>query len=151
MIRTFGPTVPKGTIYALDPALDLILVPLFTKLTAARTHFVVLRVGLLVAALSPMVLVAFDATIGAVVAFVLVLTLGDALYNSRTAAYAMAVAPVGSEGTFAGLSHAVVFFADLPAGLLGGMLLEWHCPQPPGGQQLGIACDARALYGSLGV
>eukprot|EP01046_Picozoa_sp_COSAG06_P036669 COSAG06_NODE_4066_length_4609_cov_4.807761_3_plen_434_part_00 len=86
MLRTFGPTVPKGTIYALEPALDLILVPLFTKLTAARSHFVVIRVGLCIAAISPLVIYMLGATIPTVVGFVLVLTLGDALYTARTGA-----------------------------------------------------------------
>jgi len=66
----------------------------------------------------------------------------------------MAVAPQGKEGTFAGLSHAVVFFADLPAGLLGGILLQWYCPQPPQPEQepqYGTSvCDGRALFGTLG-
>ena len=46
----------------------------------------------------------------------------------------------------------MVFFADLPAGLLGGLLLEWFCPQPPPQAlpQFGDSiCDGRALFGSL--
>ena len=40
----------------------------------------------------------------------------------------MAVAPQGSEGTFAGIANAITFLAEVPAGLLGGWLLERHCP-----------------------
>ncbi len=107
MLRTFGPTVPKGTIYAIEPGLDLMLVPLFTKLTANHAHFVVIRAGLCIAAISPLVIYALGASLTTVIGFVVVLTFGDALYSARTSAYAMAVAPEGQEGTFAGLSHAV--------------------------------------------
>ncbi len=46
----------------------------------------------------------------------------------------------------------MVFFADLPAGLLGGVLLQWFCPQPlpQALLQFGEAvCNGRALFGTL--
>ena len=58
-------------------------------------------------------------------------------------AYAMRVAPDGREGAFAGASAALVFLAEVPAGLLGGLLLERFCAAE--GQ-----CDGRQLFGALG-
>ena len=57
--------------------------------------------------------------------------------------YAMAVAPLGSEGSFAGIAAAISFLAELPAGLLGGFLLDLHCPRS-------TSCDSAGLFGSLG-
>lgn len=163
MVRTFGAAVPKGSIYALNPALDLLLVPLLTGTAraAARPHFQVIRVGLTVAALSPAVVLVYGASLASVVGFVVVLTVGDALYNPRTDAYAMEVAPDGREGTFAGTAAALSFLAEVPAGLLGGVLLERFCSGDAAvasgaeaavgttGAAHGSGCDARGLFGSL--
>lgn len=142
MVRTFGADVPKGSIYAINPLLDLIGVPLLTRGLRSARHYALIRVGLTVASASPLVVPALGASIASVIAFVLVLTLGDVLYNPRLAAYAMAVAPDGREGSFAGLMHAVIFLAEMPAGLLGGWLLERHCSSA-------AKCDARGLFGEL--
>lgn len=120
MLRSFGAAVPKGSIYAINPLLDLLLTPLFVSRLAAVPHFAVIRVGLSIAALSPLVLTLVGPSLTAVILFVLVLTVGDALYNPRTDAYAMLVAPIGREGTFAGAAAALVFLAEVPAGVVGG-------------------------------
>lgn len=150
MVRTFGAGVPKGTIYALNPLLDMILVPALSGYLRRIQHFVLIRVGLTVAALSPLLLLLVPPSLLAVVAFVLLLTLGDALYNPRLSAYAMAVAPSGREGSFAGLSAAITFLAELPAGLVGGALLERHCSQAAFDELGASGCDAHSLFGSLG-
>lgn len=130
MVRTFGARVPKGMVYALNPALDLLFVPVLSARTTSIGHFTMIRVGLLVSALSPLVLPLFGASMLTVVGFVLLLTLGDMLYNPRLDAYAMRVAPDGREGRFAGLAAMVVFLADLPTGVIGGRppgpVLPWY-------------------------
>uniref|UniRef100_A0A7S3EPW9 Major facilitator superfamily (MFS) profile domain-containing protein n=1 Tax=Haptolina ericina TaxID=156174 RepID=A0A7S3EPW9_9EUKA len=145
MLRSFGAAVPKGSIYAINPLLDLLLTPLFVSRLAAVPHFAVIRVGLSIAALSPLVLTLVGPSLTAVILFVLVLTVGDALYNPRTDAYAMLVAPIGREGTFAGAAAALVFLAEVPAGVVGGILLERYCPQGSDG----ASCDGRRLFGAL--
>ncbi|KAL1495959.1 hypothetical protein AB1Y20_014601 [Prymnesium parvum] len=142
MLRTFGPHVPKGTIYALNPLFALLLAPTLVSLLSKRAPWPVIRAGITISAVSPLVVSACGASLGSVVAFVLLLTLGDALYNPRMDAYAMSVAPVGREGTFAGAAAALVFLAEVPAGVLGGMLLERYCLD-------GHGCDARRLFGAL--
>jgi hypothetical protein len=150
MLRTFGPAVPKGSIYAINPLLDLLAVPLLSQRLAHVEHFPLVRLGLSIAAAAPLLLVALPATLATVVAFVLMLTAGDALYNPRLSAYAMDVAPLGKEGAFAGLSAAVAFLAELPAGLLGGWLLDRHCSAASYDALGPHGCDARSLFGSLG-
>jgi hypothetical protein len=54
----------------------------------------------------------------------------------------MAVAPQGAEGTFAGIANAVTFLAEVPAGLLGGWLLERHCASAE-------ACDGASMFAEL--
>ena len=150
MVRTFGPTVPKGTIYALNPLVDLVAAPYFGRKLRSRKHFGLIRVGLTIASLSPFLLLAVGPTLGSVVAFVLVLTLGDALYNPRLLAYWMAVAPSGQEGSFSGLSAGIAFLAELPAGFIGGRLLERYCSETAYEERGAAGCDSRSLFGALG-
>ena len=56
MVRTFGPSVPKGTIYALNPLVDLLSIPLLTAPLRTARHFGLIRLGLSVASLSPLLL-----------------------------------------------------------------------------------------------
>eukprot|EP00656_Telonema_subtile_P050067 TRINITY_DN6389_c0_g1_i2.p1 TRINITY_DN6389_c0_g1~~TRINITY_DN6389_c0_g1_i2.p1 ORF type:complete len:457 (+),score=81.93 TRINITY_DN6389_c0_g1_i2:55-1425(+) len=142
LVRTFGSTVPKGSIYAINPLIDLIGVPLVTAKLSTTSHFSVLRVGLTIAALSPLVVFGLGSSMAAVILFVITLTAGDLLYNPRVNAYAMAVAPAGREGSFAGLASAATFLAEVPAGLLGGWLIEEHCPAPED-------CDGSTMFGKL--
>lgn len=106
-----------------------------------------IRAGLLLAALSPLILPLLGASLTSVVGFVLLLTAGDLIYNPRMDAYAMAVSPAGREGVFSGASSAAVFLADVPVGFLGGLLLERFCPRAEGNDQ--VACDTAGLFGSL--
>jgi len=154
MVRSFGASVPKGTIYALNPLIDLVAVPLASTALRHYRHFSLIRAGLTAAALSPLVVRFAGASLHSVVAFVLVLTLADVLYNPRLQAYAMAVAPDGREGSFAGAMHAVAFLAEVPAGMLGGWLIQRHCPEGQAGATGSAAsggCDARNLFGELGL
>ena len=141
--------VPKGTIYAINPLIDLIAIPGLTPLLARFRHFTLIRLGTSVAAASPLLLVCFTPSVPSVVAFVLLLTLGDLHYNPRLQAYAMAVAPEGREGSFAGAMHAVAFLAELPAGMLGGWLIERHCSSAAVAASGAAGCDAPSLFGRL--
>lgn len=141
--------MPKGTIYALNPLIDLIAIPGLTPLLAHSRHFTLIRLGTSVAAASPLLLVGLAPSLPSVVAFVLLLTMGDLLYNPRLQAYAMAVAPDGREGSFAGAMHAVAFLAELPAGMLGGWLIEGHCSKAAVAARGAAGCDAPRLFGSL--
>jgi POT family proton-dependent oligopeptide transporter len=149
MLRTFGPHVSKGTIYALNPLIDLFAVPLVSVALRERTHFELIRAGLTFAAFSPLAVAVLGPSIPSVISFVVLLTIGDFLYNPRLQAYAMAVAPDGREGSFAGAMHAVAFLAELPAGLLGGWLVNRHCSEADTAAMGPDGCNATGLFGQL--
>jgi hypothetical protein len=52
MLRTFGPTVPKGAIYSICAVGSMGLIPLFQRLTEAAAHFETARPGILIMVLS---------------------------------------------------------------------------------------------------
>jgi len=128
MMREFGEGVPKGTIYAINPALIIILVPLVTAATTNVDPLVMIHIGSYVSAASVFAL-AFSTSIWACIVFVTVLSIGEALWSPRLNDYAMNICPEGREGTFMALSTAPLFLAKLPVGMLSGILLEKYCPE----------------------
>jgi len=146
MVRSFGRHVPKGSIYAINPVLDILLVLPVARWSRGVVHHRMLVAGFALAALSPFAVAALGSSLASTVLFIVVLTAGDLLYSPRLDAYAMAVAPDGHEGAFMAVSHMLLFAVDIPVGLIGGELLARFCPAPT--CQVchdGSVCDAAEL------
>jgi proton-dependent oligopeptide transporter, POT family len=127
MMREFGDDVPKGTIYSINPALIIILVPLVSAATTTVDPLVMIHIGSYVSAASVFAL-AVSTSISACIVFVTILSVGEALWSPRLYDYAMSICPEGREGTYMALSNAPLFLAKLPVGLLSGILLQTYCP-----------------------
>jgi POT family proton-dependent oligopeptide transporter len=127
MVREFGEDVPKGTIYSINPALIILLVPLVTAATSNVDPLVMIHFGSYISAASVFAL-ALSTSIGACIVFVSVLSVGEAIWSPRLYDYAMSVCPEGREGTYMALSNAPLFLAKLPVGMLSGVLLQKYCP-----------------------
>jgi len=128
MIREFGEDVPKGTIYSINPALIIILVPIVTAATTEVPPLNMIHFGAYISAISVFFLVA-STSIGACIMFVTVLSIGEAIWSPRLYDYTMSVCREGREGTYMALSSAPLFLAKLPVGFLSGYLLERYCPE----------------------
>lgn len=132
MLREFGEGVPYGTIYAINPALIMILVPLMTAATSHVEPLTMIHVGSYVSSISVFFL-AISTSIPACVLFVITLSIGEAIWSPRLNDYTMSVSEEGREGTYMALSSAPLFLAKLPVGFLSGYLLQQYCP--PEGQR----------------
>lgn len=128
MIREFGEDTPKGRVYAINPALIIVLVPVITAATTAVDPLLMIHHGTYVSALSVFVL-AIWTSVPACALFTLVLSVGEAIWSPRLYDYAMSVAQEGREGTYMALSSAPLFLAKLPVGFLSGFLLQKYCPE----------------------
>lgn len=128
MVREFGENTPKGRVYAINPALIIILVPIITAATTAVDPLVMIHRGTYVSALSVFFL-ALSTSLPACVMFVVTLSIGEAIWSPRLYDYTMSVAQEGREGTYMALSSAPLFLAKLPVGFLSGLLLQRYCPE----------------------
>ncbi|CAJ1962681.1 unnamed protein product [Cylindrotheca closterium] len=128
MLREFGEDVPKGTIYAINPALVIILVPIVTAATTEISPLTMIHYGTYISAGSVFCLVISN-SVGACIAFVSILSIGEAIWSPRLYDYTMSVCEEGREGTYMALSSAPLFLAKLPVGFLSGYLLERYCPE----------------------
>ena len=113
MVREFGEDVPKGTIYSINPALIMILVPIITAATTKVNPLTMIHHGCYVSAISVFFLV-ISTSITSCVLFVVVLSIGEAIWSPRLYDYTMQIAKEGREGTYMALSSAPLFLAKLP-------------------------------------
>ena len=127
MLREFGESVPYGTIYSINPAIIMILVPITTAATSHVEPLVMIHAGSYVSALSVFFL-AMSTSIPACILFVVTLSIGEAIWSPRLYDYTMSVSEEGREGTYMALSSAPLFLAKLPVGFLSGYLLQEYCP-----------------------
>lgn len=121
----------------------ILLVPIIGALTAESDHFSMIHVGSWISSLSPFCIVLFD-NYWSTALFVLVLSLGEALWSPRWYDYTMSVAPLHKEGLFTSMASAPLFIAQLPTGVVSGALLSWYCPEDG-------HCDGRLLWLIIGV
>ena len=128
MMREFGDDVPKGTVYSINPALIIVLVPLITAATTTVDPLLMIHHGSYISAGSVFFL-ALSTSIPACVLFVVVLSIGEAVWSPRLYDYTMSVVKEGREGTFLALSSAPLFLAKLPVGFMSGYLLQEYCPE----------------------
>ena len=125
--REFGNNVPYGTIYSINPTVVILLVPMLTAVTTNIDPLKMITVGSLVSALSVFFLVA-NTSILASIMFVIVLSIGEAIWSPRLYDYTMSICHQGKEATFMAFAAMPMFLAKLPVGLVSGILLEQYCP-----------------------
>jgi hypothetical protein len=82
MIREFGDDVAKGTIYSINPAIIIVLVPVVTAMTSNVDPLVMIHYGSYVSSVSVFFL-AMSTSIWACIAFVTVLSIGEAIWSPR--------------------------------------------------------------------
>lgn len=92
LIRMFGDSVPKGTIYSINPFMIIFLTPLVGSLTADYDDFNMIMYGGYLSALSPF-FVAASTSIWAIVCMNITLSLGEAVWSPRLYDYVMTIAP----------------------------------------------------------
>jgi proton-dependent oligopeptide transporter, POT family len=127
LVRQFGPSAPFGAVYAINPFLVVWLVPLIGLFTRSVSSFAMILCGSFVSALSP-----FWVCVGphywTVILFMVMLSVGEAIYSPRVYEYTMELAGRGSEGLYASLSSAPLFSVKLLVGGMSGWLLTSFMP-----------------------
>jgi MFS family permease len=128
--REMGANAPFELIIAINPLFIMILVPFFTSMIEHfqwESYFVLL-LGATLTSLSPLPLAFDESSYGAAIAFVTILSAGEALWSPKLYEHTVAVSPVGREGTYGALAVVPMFASSFFAGGFSGHLLEAHCP-----------------------
>lgn len=126
--RELGPDTPYGSIYAINPAMVILLVPVISAYSRGVHPFKLIVRGSFVTAASPFVLL-FGASYFTSIMFVVMLSAGEVIYSPPVYEYSMMLAPKGREGLYTSMASAPMFVAKLFVGGLSGILLQQYCPK----------------------
>jgi MFS family permease len=129
-VRQFGENAPFELVLAINPIVIVFLVPAVTyAIDLLRLDYgTVLVVGSLISGVSPFALAVLNSTQGAIV-WMVMLSLGEAIWSPKLMEMSVAVAPEGREGTYMSLTSAPLLISKLGVGGLSGALLTQFCPE----------------------
>ncbi len=156
-IRVLGEGIKIGNIYGiLNPVLIVFLVPLTAHLTKEIRSYYMLTIGTAVSALSifiaalpssvfapflntwigDLILIQWleltpdrqNPIIFGLILFIIVFTVGEAIWSPRLFQFSAEIAPEGKEGTYLALSYLPYFLAKMIAGPMSGWLIVRYAP-----------------------
>jgi len=128
MIREFGKDVMYGSIIAINPFLIVILIPIFAPLSYQFSAYSQITFGALITSLSPFFLT-IDTQMWSAIMFVVILSIGEALWSPRLYEYTIFITEEGREGIYMALASSPMFIATLITGATSGIFLESFCPE----------------------
>ncbi len=155
-IRELGPGAPVGSLYAINAFLIIVLVPLVGALSQKVTAYQMVTVGSIIGAGSVFIMALptdwfqglangwLGHRIGhgylrlegdvnpwyiMIFFYIILLSVGEAIYSPRLYEYAAAIAPKGQEGSYMSLSYLPFFLAKLSVATFSGVLLARYCPE----------------------
>ncbi|GJQ15327.1 hypothetical protein GpartN1_g7118.t1 [Galdieria partita] len=126
MIRELGEDAPFGAFYAINPFLVIILVPLIGMLSKGMDSFPMILYGSFLSGGSVFILCIGPYYI-CIASFLIVLSIGEAIYSPRVYEYTMQVSGEGREGLYTSLASIPLFGVVLVAGGMSGYLLQHFC------------------------
>jgi MFS family permease len=179
-IRELGEGAPIGFWLRLNTILIVILVPLVGALTQKISAYRMITFGSLISALSVFIMAMpphwfqslADGLPGDLIVhqwlrvpgtvnpyyvmifcYVVLLSIGEALWSPRLYEYTAAIAPKGQEASYMSLSYLPFFLAKLVVGSLSGLLLTRYCPAtgPRDSQTLWLFIALPTLIAPLGL
>lgn len=131
----------------LNPILIFIAVPIVTALTQKKKVYNMMIIGTAVMA-APSFLLAADTSLATLLGFLLIMTIGEAMWQPRFLQYAAEIAPEGRTGAYMGVAQFPWFLTKMLVPLYSGILMERFCPaegpRDPEAMWLIFACIASA-------
>ena len=157
-IRILGDGIKVGSIYGiLNPVMIIFLVPIIAHFTRHIKSYYMLIVGTVVSSISifiaaipgfffePLVktwignLILVDwleliperqnPIILGLVLFIVIFSIGEAIWSPRLMQFSAEIAPIGKEGTYISLSYLPYFLAKMIAGPMSGWLIATYTPE----------------------
>lgn len=111
-----------------NPILIFILVPIVTALTHRRRVYDMMILGTTVMA-APTFLLALGPSFWTLLGYLVLMTLGEAMWQPRFLQYAAEIAPKGRTGAYMGVAQFPWFLTKVITSLYAGWFLERFCPR----------------------
>lgn len=110
-----------------NPLLIFILVPIVTALTMRKKIYTMMIWGTLIMA-APTFLLALGANWMTLGGYLIIMTIGEAMWQPRFLQYAAEIAPPGKTGAYMGVAQFPWFLTKFITGLYAGWFLTKYCP-----------------------
>lgn len=111
----------------LNPILIFIAVPMITAITQKRDVYGMMVIGTMVMA-APAFLLAVDTSIYTLLGYLLIMTIGEAMWQPRFLQYAAEIAPEGRTGAYMGVAQFPWFLTKMLVPLYSGVMLQKYVP-----------------------
>jgi len=111
-----------------NPLLIFILVPIVTALTQKRNVYNMMILGTFVMA-APTFLLTLGATWWTLLGYLVLMTIGEAMWQPRFLQYAAEIAPKGRTGAYMGVAQFPWFLTKVITSLYSGWFLANYCPK----------------------
>ena len=118
----------------LNPLLIFILTPIIAAITDKVNIYKMMIIGTFVMALPTFLLTAGPNSV-LLIAYILIMTIGEAMWQPRFLQWAAEIAPPGKTGAYMGIAQFPWFLTKVVTGLYSGYLLSVYCPKPGEGPQ----------------
>ncbi|BBB33201.1 conserved hypothetical protein [Thermotomaculum hydrothermale] len=127
--RAFGPTVKANMelFVNFNPILIFILTPLVAAITAKSDTMKMMILGTFVMAL-PTFFLAIGPNVYTLFAYIIVMSIGEAMWQPRFLQYAAELAPPGRTGEYMGIAQFPWFLTKIITALYAGWFLMHYCP-----------------------
>jgi len=111
----------------LGPLLVFVLAPVVAAVTARKDPLKMIQWGTLVMAL-PAFLLVLGPSPAALFAYIVLMTVGESMWQPRFYHYLTEIAPPGKTGAYIGIGQLPWFLTKLVTGLYAGWFLQRFCP-----------------------
>jgi proton-dependent oligopeptide transporter, POT family len=129
------------TLANLNPLLIFVFAPLVAGLTARANIYKMMIIGTLVMA-APTFLLALPPSPWTFIAYIVIMSIGEAMWQPRFLQWIAEIAPKGRTGLYMGIGQFPWFLTKFIVGLYSGYFLSIYIPKP----ESGLPADPQTLW-----
>jgi len=111
----------------LNPILIFILAPMVAALTSKKNAYTMMIIGTFVMA-SPTFILALGPNINTLIAYIIIMTIGEAMWQPRFLQWVAEIAPKNMTGIYMGIGQFPWFLTKVVTSLYSGWFLMNYCP-----------------------
>ncbi len=116
----------------INPILIFVLAPVVAGLTASANIYKMMIYGTLVMA-APTFLLALGPNVALFLTYILIMSIGEAMWQPRFLQWIAEIAPEGKTGAYMGIGQLPWFLTKVLTGLYSGYFVEKYIPRPDSG------------------
>lgn len=111
----------------LNPILIFVLTPMIAALTSKKNAYTMMIIGTFVMA-SPTFILAIGPSMGTLLAYLIIMTIGEAMWQPRFLQWVAEIAPKNMTGIYMGIGQFPWFLTKVVTSLYSGWFIMQYCP-----------------------